>query len=80
MFFSLEHPQVSAARRWGYPGWVKTQPEPECACGGALEGWIFEFEGQWLCRDCFIEAVSDYCRTNPREAAQAFGCCARYAD
>lgn len=80
MYSSLEHPQVSCARRCGYPDWINIHSQPDCGCGGALEGWIFEFEGQWLCRDCFIDAVSDYCRTNPREAAQALGCRARYTD
>lgn len=69
-----DHPVTASLLRSGCPDdSYSVHPEDsECPfCGGAQTNWVFELEGEYVCRDCFCDWVKDYVTTNPKEVAVA---------
>lgn len=55
MFEQIEHPDITAACRTGYPDWYPVDPEPigECYhCGGDVYEADFDWNGRLICREC----------------------------
>lgn len=75
----LEHPDVTQARRTGFPG--RSRPEagaPACArCGEPVApgherfGLLLEFNGGKYCPDCFEEALLEDLHHDPAAFAQS---------
>ena len=54
------------------------QDEPVCSCeycGGEIyrEETVFEWQGKWVCVDCFQSELSAWLRHDPEQAAQELG-------
>lgn len=65
-----DHPVIASLLKTGHP--KEYNPLPDCPyCGGAQTDWVFELDGELVCRDCFVDWVSDYASTNPRDVATA---------
>lgn len=78
MITIADHPDVKAMLETGYPR-NHRDDYPECPyCHGAQTDWVFELDGDYVCRDCFIDWVKEYTSTNPREVALALSVIPKY--
>lgn len=73
---ALEHPDITSARRTGYPTSFKIHHDPRI-CPNCLsepideESW--DVDGVEVCRSCMLEMVREYIAMEPEAAAQLIG-------
>jgi hypothetical protein len=68
-----EHPIIRNMERYGYP---EPWDPPVCPkCQGELheDDTVYLYQGRWICRECFIEDVTEFVKCKTDEFAEEYG-------
>lgn len=69
-----EHPIIRNMERYGYP-----EPPPlpvlcaECEQGVYEGETLYSFNGNWICPECFIDAITEFVKWKTEEFAAEYG-------